>query len=141
MLVGRLVVLGLELDEAHEGAGRAIGGLGLRKLAGQRLGAGPIALGQLHQERLLDEDLVAGVAIQSLAVVEGGDVGVVLAARHTAGEIAAEQRFRLGGFLVGTVADGGCCRLRSRHDAERGGRNQLGKQEKTNAHVTSRREV
>ena len=72
MLVGGGVALRLELDEAHEGVRGAVGGLRLRPArapAPRRAASCPRCF---HQERLLDQHVVAGIVRQRLPVVGGG---------------------------------------------------------------------
>ena len=104
--LGGGVALRLELNEAHERLSGAVGGLRLHKLARQLLGTRPVALDQLHQEGLLDQHVVAGIEPESLPVVAGGRLGIVLAARDATGEVAAEQGPRIAA-RCGCIADAG----------------------------------
>jgi hypothetical protein len=92
VLIGLGEVLRLEVDDPQEGVGHPAWGLQFGELAGQLFAARPIALHQLHQERLLNEHIVAWIARQRFAIVCGGGLSVVLAARKAAGKVAAKQR-------------------------------------------------
>ena len=138
MLVRRLVALRLELDQPHERVRRAMRGLHLDQLARQLLGTSPVALDELHQERLLGQHVVAGIACQRLPVVGGGSLGVVLASRNPPGKIAAEQRAHLAS--LGGAGDTRCDRLHSRRGPQPERCRHADKHRITSAHVTSCRE-
>ena len=107
MRVGLVVGAALEGFQRQEQVSHAVLRLLVDEIAGELGGLRPIPRRDLHQKRLLHQDLVARVELESGAVEVGGLRGVVLGSGETAGEIAAEQRMLRAIAVVGDAREAG----------------------------------
>src|SRR5262245_7543566 len=92
MLLGLLVVAGLEIVEAQRKLRHAVLLLNGSKLARELEGARPVGTARLELERLFKQKLVVGIMLERGAIERCGIVGVVLGPGKAAREIAADER-------------------------------------------------